>query len=504
MTFFHEPVVDQESTIITPVVIQILKALKAAWFYDDGIEIVYTNHTGHQPVIGSSTNSDVNGVRLETSSRIEARVITKLFEDLAFTNNPNAFRGPPIWENPAIPAKLNLARYQTKFELTLKYTAPSKAAVNNWINLYHSRSGMGHAQINVPVSYEVMVPNIIPSVLKAIYTNWDNSNPGTSFETFLDNGFDVPYHIQQAPNNPNSRTLVLTETLENVGVPIPGEQPIASIISGNAWEAELTLEFDLLIPAMFLFKYSPYVAGNWLPDWCVDKSLNRNKVYRRGYANGQQADIIMGYLLDKEQVPLYRKNAYIYPPFDTVDVDTSKYKVNPVLQVRISVDPINPRYIVNLITLAEDLGITLHPDLIEFLRSRGPMAWITGTSMFSIGVARDGVLVTPKYTIDAVGNVISDYDLDVNGNYHLLISVTSDFQSLNNSESEEAFKYGDLFNAAVIYNNPGLNPNLLPLKDEDGYVSRYDALELGKHIPTTYKSPGTAMYTVSTLIVDVK
>jgi hypothetical protein len=212
----------------------------------------------------------------------------------------------------------------------------------------------------------------------------------------------------------------------------------------------------------------------------------------------------MGYLLDKEQVPLYRKNAYIYPPFDTVDVDTSKYKVNPVLQVRISVDPINPRYIVNLITLAEDLGITLHPDLIEFLRSRGPMAWITGTSMFSIGVARDGVLVTPKYTIDAVGNVISDYDLDVNGNYHLLISVTSDFQSLNNSESEEAFKYGDLFNAAVIYNNPGLNPNLLPLKDEDGYVSRYDALELGKHIPTTYKSPGTAMYTVSTLIVDVK
>jgi hypothetical protein len=504
MTKIHITVPDQEATIISPIVLQVLNEIRRTWFYDTNTRIMFLNHTGSYPVRGAEMNSDPNDVILDSSNRIEATCVTKLMDDHTFANNPLTQRGPAIFTAVTGNAKLNLARFQTRFTLVLKYTSRSKADVNNWINNYISRASMGRGVLNCSASLEVVIPKTIPWVLNGIHAQEATAlGVDSDFPKYLKDGFEVPYSIQQAPNSPSSRILVLTETLNNIVIPIPLESPEISRVEGGSWETELTLEFDISVPSIFLLDYSEFVAGDWLPDEYFDKTLDRNKVNRRRYPNGAQMEIITGYLLDKSEDPMYRNNAYIYPQWDSVNVLMGPIAVNPVLQVRLSVDPNDLKAIVDLSTLANDIGITLHPDMVTYLIDRKELVFKGEDTLVSLGISRDGVL-SPKYTVDAQGMIRSDYDLDPIGNYHLTVKVKADLPTLSEVESNIAFEYGSLFNAVAVYNHPGLDPRILPEVDEDGRISQEDVLTMSKHIKTTYRGVRSKTFTVSTLVVETK
>lgn len=504
MAYRIEQVESVDATIINPIVKQILRHIKDTWFFDNDVIIELTDHTGQLHPIGTAANGEL-GVKFENTKRLTAEVVTRPNRDTAMAYPARTNTTPPWWADDAIRAYSYLHRTKQNISLNLRYVAGSRGEVVAWQNFYQARISNGVSAENLSVSYEVVVPDIIPYTIQKIHATRElRAGYGDTFYDYMEGHAKQPYAIRQQEGS-TKKTLVIRETQRNLGVVLPADNPEPSRQAGGAWEAQFTLELGVLIPTSVAFVYDEFIHNNLMPNGFYDATLDYNEVVRCGFDNGDYIERIWGALVDKKQPRYYMSTGYRFPAFDDTLVDLRMHQQNSVLQTRIMVDDANPKLIADLTTLADDCGVSLHPDLVPYLIAERDNLFKYGQSLFCLYVAEGGIARTSfRYSVTDEGLVVADYDLNPRGSYHLCLGINDDIPGLPQAAKMNMCKYGNLVQAAILYNYPHLPPEVLPVPDADGQITVDQLVRVSTYLHTKQQFMTTRMFTTAAVILETR
>lgn len=505
MTYYIKEVPSQEATIIRPIIKSVLAAIANTWFSDCPDQLHYIDHTGQRHIAGTRKGEDEHHVNLDNDSRLEATVTMRNNTDKAFIQEYTPDNAVPCWSDANVNAHLRLKRFTRTVEIRIRSISSSKGEADRWLNQYQHRVVAGALQLHESAHYEVIVPDAFPYIIKEIHrVRESNAGYGDTFEDYLDSHFLVPHAIRYNQAGQH-KTLVLREVLRNIGIAVPVEIPEITRTDSGGWEAELTLEFDLDVPSILHLEYSPFIHNRLMSSTFYDNTFNRNAVSRTSFSYGSPHGRLLGAMNDTMGPNVYRTTPYVYPPFDTEVINVKSAKIIPFLQTRILIDESNLRLNLDLTTLATDIGIELHPELIPFIISERGSITKRLLGIFTVLVCGSGTpLTSDRYSVTTEGLLVADYDMNLREEYHVVIGIRDDLPFANESIIKPLLSKGKLLLALLRYCYPELKENQLPKLRSDNSVTMSEMLKVGKFIPTRMKPLSSRVYLSSALITEKK
>lgn len=503
MSYYEASVPAQEDTVVRPVIRKVLEQIASTWFADSPRQLYYLDHTNQRHPMGTYLGENANHVHLEGDSRLEATATLKIDNTTLFTQENTNDNVVPCWADPDIRAYISLRRLTKTVDLRIRYTSQSRGEVSQWLSQYQHRVIAGNLQMTESSEYEVVVPPHFPIIIQELHRAREaNAGYGDTFEDYMNAHFLTVAAERHHPDG-KSKTLVLREKIQNIAIAIPAEIPEVTRNNVGGWEVELLLEFQLDVPSILTFDYSEFVHGQELRPPFVNKELNRNAVSRTSFVHGSPHGRVMGQMVDHMNQDVYRNEPYIFPSFDTMVINTDPIGTTPLLQVRIMIDPDQPRLIQDLTTLEEDIGIQFHQELIPFILNHKEIAFNRFVGIFTLFMYGQGKLLTPDhYHVTPEGLIMADYDLSERQEYHLVIGVKNDLPSITEGLLRPLLLKGNLFLAILRYCYPELKAEDLPLLDRHGGVPRHELLKVGKRLPTRMKPLSSRMFLASAIMAE--
>lgn len=513
MAFLELPINSLEQSVTKPIIIQVLNHIYEEIFYSNGTEMLFVDHTGTTHPIGSTlSNSGENSLRLDNSSKVIARSVERHNSDILFTNVVKPSELDVLWADQNLNMYLKPVRNRSDFEVSLTYKASTRQEALNFINQYHNKLIKGVSFVKLGVNYEYLVSNHIIAFMNEVHRVRESSHGyGESFIKYLTDNMLTTYEFKR---NVNSKTtsLAIQEHLKGITVLVDSEVPEISPIDVGGYEAALNLKFVLDKPTHLILEYPIFVHGNYLDGKYFNHQLNVNDKASTTLDKATRPLFnTLTELYRRERSSVLSESGYSYPPFDDIKLDNKRAQLIPIVKVQLAIDPDDPRLVLDLSKLEADLGITLHPELLYYMRSEPIAIFKYFESIINVSIYRDGVRLNPdKYYLDENMQVRSNYDMNIRGSYHVTVNILYPVHRLSERSVKALSKYGDLAIALMQFLDHSLTDADLPVKygsggvigSTDSAVNPVDLRRTIDKIAYVPKGVDTGRFLVNTIIVN--
>lgn len=514
MAFVQYPIPNIDQTIVKPVVVQVLEKIKKDIFYDRNTSMLLVDHTQSVHEIGSTiTGKNDNDLLLDTTSKVVVTMTEQVINDIVMGSIVDTDELDTVWADGDVGMYLKPTRPRTEIVLQLNYKAGSKSEVNSWVNNYYNRLAKGLTYTKGDVAYEYTVPDECIAVFHAVWETMEkNQGFGVGLIEYIQKhckaSFDFKTNIAG-----KGASMVFRDYLTNLSIAVTNETPEPARIEGGAYEATIEVAFKFDKPTIMYQRYPIFVHSNYINPKYFDVKRNRNSEVKEvtRATTGLMADLMALHI--KQTTDIYSKDGLIYPEFDDVKLNHGTLALAPLIQAQLGVSEESNRILVDLASFASGTGFELHPELLNYISTVGDDVFVYGNSAVCISIFKNGVRRNPaKYHITQDLKIVSDYDLDLRGRYHLTITILANLELLPLVAMEELAKYGDLLASIIKFLYPTIDNTKLPVPENPDAVPGIDSTEVNindvystlEDLPNVLTYAGGRMFLVNTIAVVTK
>ena len=506
MPLYESQIPNLENTVSKPIALQAALLIRNNFFADTTLPIHLIDQTGNAMEFGSSTFSK-NDILLDTNSIIQVRYTEIPEQDIILTTIVDSGEMRPIWLDESLDVYARPIKSYVSCKLTITYRGSTKQEVDNWLNFLYTKFARGGSSLPMNLRYEMSVPDGLLVIIKAVHDAREtNAGYGDSFQEYLENNLQYA-HDYKVNQLGGGTTLVMRDMLCNVVARLEPEIPVPTREDNNTYTADVEFNFRYDKPSSMIIDYPIFVHNSYINPDFFDTDLDRNKIDKYQYTSDYGLISGLSYLLDKRDEVFLTRDGYIFPAFDPWKPQLGDRCLLPLIQMQIAVDPDNKTLLLDLTTLELATGLTLHKDLIDYWIRCGEDVFKYGRSAYWFGVYRNGQLLnSDRYTVNQVGQAVASYDLNLRGNYHLVIGLNTELGLLGMSGYDTLANFGELAVATIATIEPSLPRKLYPP------LITIDALRpttMGASIQNTVEAMYTCrrygvrrdMYTVNTIAI---
>ena len=441
------PLVSYEELVSEPIKKQILKLIDK--------DINYVNSAGNKLTIS-------DGISL--SNEEESRVIINEtdYGDSGLSNNVTAANNRHcIILDKDIGLYAKFADVSKQFIINVSRRFATRGEAMWWKNsmLGNIRDSTSNTTVDVAIS--PCIPNKVLTVMEAcrkLKAVRDDTTPdimGYLREISMDTLTIDTNRIKSA------LAIMYPELLSNLVFSLPTEE-----LTPEYRDGKYTIDFDITtiikVPVAVVLTYPNFVGGLQMPKSMLSITSNNNTDANYRSDGTVLADLIS---FTGRQVSHYRRYCYQLPSFESYFFPFSKWGLSPIFQIRIGVEKTDKRLIVNLndLFVGPIGGYQLDPLLLEYLVANRER--ISTTSEVAVGVVlmkgKDRVIREQLY-IDDHMNLRSTYDLDLLGDYHLVLTTPLQTATISENVLETLADMPVLLNRLIKHTNTMVTYSALP------------------------------------------
>lgn len=486
MAMFQLPLISYEELVSEPIKLQLCKLI--------GDEVNYVGSSGNK-----QTNSD--GVEL-VNENIPTVVITE--RDWNSTYNSNNLylynHRYSIIQDETIGLDIKFFDIDKEYQIAVSCKFPTRADAIWWRNNILSNIRNGFSTYTSDLYLSPCIPNkILDLIEQCRLIKVARTVESREFMDYL-LGISVETISIDTNSIHNAVAVTFPEKLEKVTLTPPSEVPEPVLDNGKY---TLEMEFGLItkVPSGITVKYPIFIGGVMLPKEYVDLTQDSNDDSDVTYfTSGEALDTLIQN--DLYVTPEYRSYCYQIPKIENYRFPMKEWGTAPIFQIRIGVDLNDPRLVVNLNDLFNTTigGYELDTDMLQYFVENKDRILYRSRSAVSVILVKDNGAVNPDLLYIDSGLVLrSKYNLDLVGDYHLVITTHRDTTKLPVDAFETLYKFPTLLNKLIKLTHPKVDYTKLPdveLATITTYRSIFDSIRPSKTI--------TGPITANVLCVNTK
>lgn len=435
MAIVQLPVPDTDTTVLRPIVFDIVRELMERTFISPDTEIRYG---GVFKDLAQPTNN-VGPVRKEDNQfghqpSIDIEVTTSGVGEMANSNNQYQINNPAIFYDDQVGVVIRPDYRFTEIQLTMRITGRSRTEMKLWRDELHNRLGEGRQVFLHRAKYAYHFPAFVSQLLKQIHTMREAVAPyNETFQEYLQNFFS-PKVTEVTNGDKSYTTLMVTESLREFkgwfDFPLESEE---SEKSENKANEEITVRYiaQLDFVSSMHVQY-PIVVHNQLLPSRFRQSESSMQAENTGegiysYTNSQNNYFTTKRLHERNRM----HQGYAFPEFDDFVPSMVLQDTDRIITTLVKLDTESREG--RFFNLAEIPGFTFDPRVLEFMRTEAP--YMTGTykSIFQIHLYEGDMMLVPRDTLYVRS------DLDVRSKiktsyrkvYHVRLSIVNDLNVLD-------------------------------------------------------------------------
>ncbi|EPU3828911.1 hypothetical protein ACVWU4_000892 [Campylobacter coli] len=461
-----------EETVTRPVLIQLKTDISKFLGISRNVYAVYDPEYPLKKV-KDGTNVEVLNTIQDEYIEIEATEVSEENKELSLLIDNNDFK--PIYQDKDIKTKLNAMHHERKMSLTYRYYSKSKAKIIAFVNKLRSYSATNALYMYHALEYHYVLPPIVIELviefnrLKNLQLE-DKLTHRQYFKKYFDDRLEITHTVD---GESSKSDLVIRERQNNVlGYIEDNVHELDYQYADNVamWYIEFTYVVRYEKPITIISTY-PMMIYNSVIDPKFTNIISYEQKISKPYADhtGRWIDPNLNRMVDKYIID--KDIGFIrIPKEDNIPLVKLPSYYNRVFTVLTYVDQTDPTMIFNINELEE---IKLKKAIIRMLiESENIYIGKPYRSMFLLELYVDGNRRSDiVLTIDKLGNIRSNKELDPKHIYHFSFSIINDLNSLLPNDYKRIIDYlrSDYIN--ILYKDINLHkgePNL------NTYIVGYD------------------------------
>lgn len=454
MSNLRLPITNHDQTILRPIVFTIVNDLKRylGIEYITKIPINYIGDDGTISEFGTSVNdTQREGLFSESDAKITLAVTEEEFENSKYLYTDYSPEFPPIYRDDDIGVTIIPYYSSAELKIEITYSAQSKAEAKQWQNRMKTKIKNMSEMYSHNLSYNYIIDKNIMYILTESYKLVKNRNKKVEpMSDYLRNRFVNRFGTISDTAGKNIE-FAINETQTRIrGFFDFGEaMDQGSKVDGpNAWTVTVEYLIRYMRPTSLLINYPLVIYNQVVPDTLifVDKDGNvKNRDIYTEYPRSNRYYTLSAYNLshfDPTDRPSLDQDSQfrgvIIPRWNEFTVEDrfsiigtkrffdqlilfneDDFDILSKLKKDRDIEPIFPIYNLDKIT-----QFSIDEDILNFIKSEGKWLFITGESLFQLGLYRNNrLLIRDIISMDEDYNILLNRPIDIKGIYNIRCAI---------------------------------------------------------------------------------
>ncbi len=366
-----------------------------------------------------------------------------------------------IIEDDSIGFVVKLADVEKRYLTTVTKRFTTRADAIWWINrmAVDIREGVNNKSTNIMIS--PCIPNTIINLLEHLRKLKERR--GEEDRDFMNYLLWCSIDTLSMDTNSTNSTVAITfpEVVIDAVVSFPSEIPTPTLEDGK-YIIDFEFTTILKVPVSVTVKYPYFVGGIPLPKELIDTTVDVNSDPQLA-TDGGALNSLLGF--DTNYNSDIRNYCYQLPAYESYTLDLKLLRLSPIFQIRIAASMEKPRLIANLNDLFNGTigGFILDPEILRYIVEFKDGVTYIGKSAVNVILYKNNIMVTNSrmYIDDHLCLMCKD-ELDMLGDYHLLITTGYQTAEMPLVIFETLSNYPLLINKLIKHTNPLLPYESLP------------------------------------------
>lgn len=477
---------DAEYTFVRPALLSIIKDLIERTYFPK-TDKVYILAEGHAiPIPGSTLGSDSSTRTVNTDNAVRIE-ITEDYNNTDYTSGSYPdFNTPAIFVDNAMGVKIRTLYMPVWYDIsaTLRFNSISKA--KSWVQRHSIATRLGRTALEHKFTGSYPIHKTVLLLLSELHHKGSvNANDLGTVRAWLESHMTPRYVIVAAQDGVKKGSMISDSHANATGgfsfdtTPDP-----ISKIDANSYQVELTYRVRLEKPAHIYATYPLMAYNTPLDEAFVTRDHRASHLDDEANPRSNRAVVLAEHFTQHIE---YFTGAlgFPIPYYDDWNPGVRSPATAPILRMQMLVSPADLRDVLNLRNLG---GVGNNVDIIEVNASLLDFIANDPTSAISIYGSPINVclykgndpLITEMITLDSDLNLRTVEDMDIRGNYHLMISLMYDMRPMWESSKEALRRNPTLFIAYCDALYPFLRSDMMAVPEDaihwkiltDGSISR--------------------------------
>jgi len=503
MPIVKRQIKEQHKSIIRPVVIDVVNDLIRFMELKPNTDVIFRGHADialmPNGVIGvKPTGSVKENIRTVGRERIFIEIEEEAPETTLLEMPVTYPEWPYIFADESLGIFIYPIKERTSVRINFINRFTSKASADAWTSLMKQLVAQMVKDVLHQATYHYAYPD---EVLGLLHTLWKyRENQGGYNESFSHwfRRYSTNKLTAIANLDGGQSDLVIAETAENITGNWEFDTPPFPTKANNLgnWQAEFSYRFEFDKPLGMVIQYPIMIHNQVLDATLIPKRrlpTYREKLYQKPLQQtrfeGIQEDI--GQHFDSRLT-----DWLVYPEFDEWQLPIFDHRYVPQYQVLLSVDPADPRAVVNL----RELGpYQFTPRTLKYLQYVHTRCFHAHQSVIQLALfCGDDLLDASQVTVDPrTLDVRLNFDMDLRKQYRLVVYLDGNLKHLWEDVVSDLKDRGVWTQEVVSV----LYPDKVPGLTEDGRISDDDWRKLIDEIDWTRLPVTETLYTGRFVII---
>lgn len=474
------PINDVFTSITRPVALQVSRTVTRLLGLSQDTDCYIQQDGAVVPLVGS-TNSDSGAVaRFSQNEKVFIEISEEQLPSgliTMYTTQPNEV---PVFHDTDCGVVFTPQRVQTRMTLSLRLRSQDRATASRWRDALARRIGQDLQEFMLEFTYAYIIPK---PANELVFLTHERLRTQETIQEYVRRCW-CPKVVTVA-NQAQKKLLGIRERQVggtgrfNFDVPPREEKGDGGAV--HDYSIEYSFEYDQ--PTGLVLQYPIQVYNEAYPDEWINLPLpyDPNTEVLQNPTKSRSAYTALMRMHTPEHRPLV--DGLVVPEYDDWVPKHQPGKTSNLLRVLLTLDPTKPRHLLSLTELDPQFV-----DPILHWWAQNPKA-IAHTHLNPVVITvfeEDEMLEPGTYALDEYGDLVTNFDLDLNKNYRVRFGIVNDLSILHAEPEARLRLNGELGLLILTTLAPDLEAiGKLPKLHSGGGIRRPDWVEALKWIQTT-------------------